>query len=602
MLKKNKHIVADWFFGGASRSPEQMVAAGVFSVNDYIYWDAERGVTVDGSNNITAVDDQGGTNKDLTGIASFYATLITDENGKKWMRFNESSLSAVLTNFATVASDYNFFIVFKYTGNSPAAEIGNFWSNASGNRFVLQGPNGAGVNPLTYTGVLPAITPGVGIGPVMQRVHTINWDYTEPTGKIYINGSQQGNSGSYTKMTYGPTAMRVGSDAGGSGTNNIKGDIAKIFFLKGTYSDAIKTELRTYFNNQYSTTLYKKSDFNSNGKSSITFDTETIIETGSGTFDYISFADIAIDSGNIINLVYRNGSDHNLTLDGSIIHRTDNADAGLTWNSGTVIVPARGGILITNPSITITSTGRMIVFFTKEVSPARESWLVYKDPGQPWSAEIRVTTDYPSPGMIDGPGKAIEISGTLYKPYYARLTGSGNRDGVIYKSVDDGLTWTLHATMYPATSADYEEPTIFNNGDNLIIGLLRSDPLGSTRWIYSTDEDVFATVNSWSAPTGTTIMPEAATSNGKNPAAISPSKTILCMGRNTADGRAIIYYSFNKSRTWAKVYADARTGKYMYGGVVWHPVISKFITVHSVEVSTPLTGPCALVCMRWNEL
>jgi hypothetical protein len=129
-----------------------------------------------------------------------------------------------------------------------------------------------------------------------------------------------------------------------------------------------------------------------------------------------------------------------------------------------------------------------------------------------------MTTDYNS-GQIGGPGNPIEISGTIYAPTYARPALTGNREGNLYKSTDNGLTWTSHAIMYTAITMDYEEPNIVNNGDGLCIALLRSDTQQWTRTIYSPIENMFSSRNSWNA----SLQVDAYQSIGKNGVCATPS-------------------------------------------------------------------------------
>lgn len=553
-----------------------------------IWWNAEVGLTVNGSNQITAVDDQGGTNKDLAGVASFLPTLFTDSNGKKWIRFNESSMSANLLNFSTGATDYLFTIVMRYNGLAPAAEIGNVFQNPSGDRFVIQAPPST-LLPLRHSSALPVLTGSC--GPVPTKVHIIQYDFTT-SSKTYVNGVQIA-SGAYTRQSYQPTNVRVGSSSV-SGTDNFLGDIAQLILIKGTHSELLKSEIRQYFDEIYNDTLYDRAAFLPNSKT-ISFEDETIFQVGSGINDYLAFPCLTIDSNNDLHLIYTKGPDHNVSTTQHIIYRTS-TDGGYTWSSEVTVVPS-SGILLTTGGICVVSTGRIIIGYHKVNSPVAQKYMIYSDDdGSTWSSEILVTNDYPDPGQISGPSNPFEYEGDLYWAMYGRTTGSGDRECVLYKSTDglDGEAWSKISVIQPAISQDYEEPEVIPNADGLFIALLRSDSQAFTRMVFSWDKGI-----TWS-----TVRQDVVNSIGFNGAAVSPLNGIFSFGRRATDNRTIIQYSANGGQNWTTRVADARTGANMYGKAVWHPVLDKFIGVYAAETTAPInyTGPTHLVCTRWDEI
>jgi hypothetical protein len=595
--------------GVVPRSPEQLVSAGLLSTTDYIYYDAERGVTVNGSNEVTSWANQSGiANKQMTGVASFLPDYVTDENGKRAVRFDESSMSWSYGSpaFASSATDYWICVVWRYRGDAPTspAEEQRFLAATANPRLIVRAPAAPSpALPLKYqaswvtaTGT-PAGSTTASSGPVMDRLHIVEYDYKSADLEVLINHVKVADGGAFTQIPW----SGAGNSGGENGNTNLDGDIYKLIIIKGGVSQAIKDELYNYFSSIYTTSLYKRSAFTPIGKS-ISFASETVIETGSGTLDYLAFPALAVGpTTNYMYLFYRRGSNHNNALDGYIAFRKS-TDDGTTWSVETTITAAHATDLITDPRCIVTSTGRVIVMYTKiigwvsGVAKPSQTWLKYSDDdGATWSSEIRMTTDYNS-GQIGGPGNPIEISGTIYAPTYARPALTGNREGNLYKSTDNGLTWTSHAIMYTAISMDYEEPNIVNNGDGLCIALLRSDSQQWTRSIYSPIENMFSSRNSWNA----TLQVDAFQSIGKNGVCATPSGLLVSTGRDVATGRTVVAYSANRGQDWTKAFMDARTGTYEYGQFQYHPTYAKIIAVYAVETVAGATTQ--LICSRWNEV
>ena len=340
--------------------------------------------------------------------------------------------------------------------------------------------------------------------------------------------------------------------------------------------------------NIYGLNLYKGIKFIDNGKS-VSIDVPTYdVEIGTGTFDYSFVPDLAIDSSGDLHLVYRKGSDHNTTLNGTIVYRKS-TDNGVTWSAESTVVPNDGAILLTNCSITYTSTGRLIVTYSKESGTTRTPYRRYSDDlGDTWSTEAIFSNEY-------GSGQWVSVTGAIEQV--------GKRNAVMFSSEDDGDTWTKFGDITPTpftftiggNDPDFEEPTLFRLKSGIWACLLRSDPSPFTGsyMIYSYD------LERWSWPK------KVSDSRGKNPVCVTPSGTIISVGRNAADWRTLLSYSTDGGKTWTSEYLDAITSAYMYAGVVWSHVINKAIVVYSYQTTggaTTTTGPCNIVCKHISEV
>lgn len=351
-------------------------------------------------------------------------------------------------------------------------------------------------------------------------------------------------------------------------------------------------------NTDYNLGVYKLPQFVSNGKT-IDIDSETLIQLGSGGLDYYLAPDLAVDASGGLHCVYANGNAHN-SEDSFIAYRksTSVTSEGVVWGSQVTLVPAIDSTITTNPSICVTNTGRILVHYGFHTTGLRQVWMLHSDDGgNNWSAVRRMTEDY-ALNQITGPCSPIVLEdNTILKSFYAtNEVPGGAREGVIYRSTDNGDTFTYYTTMYPNSSGNLEEPSLIRRSDNLFISLARSDPHDSTFMLCSQNG------KNWS------WRQEAYPSIGKNPLAISPNGTIITLGRYSVAGadlkRSIFAYSNDGGKTWVWDFLIADLSRYMYAGVVWHSGIGKFISVVSVEVdgSTPFVGPTKLMNIIFNEV
>lgn len=331
-----------WWMGGApARSPLEMAQAGIFATSDFIWWAAAD--QVGSSGNMATLANRGAGTFNLTPQASFEPQIFVDSYGKKWLRFNESRANFVLTNFSTIARDYYVIVVYKSKQTSiPVAEIGNLITNPSGNRLIIQIPPGVGSALETeYALFIGATSPAAfaPTGPVPDMVHTVAVDFSS-NPRLYVNNNLENTSATaYTQSSYGPTSGAVGSSTV-SGVDAIKADISDIFILRGTYTDAIKEELRRYFKvNGQPSFAFSKNSF-----TDVNVD-EEVIQTVSGVnFDFVGFGSFCIRRSN--GKYYRVmclSTGHNNDNEQIVVLQTS-TDKGVTWSEFIPIVTGIGSI------------------------------------------------------------------------------------------------------------------------------------------------------------------------------------------------------------------------------------------------------------------
>lgn len=254
------------------------------------------------------------------------------------------------------------------------------------------------------------------------------------------------------------------------------------------------------------------------------------------------------------------------------------------------------------PTLGITPTGRFLTFHTDFANSQglgdRQPFFRHSDSGlemEDFTTIAHLTTDYPSPGAVYGPGKAIRYQGVMLKPMYGRSTVTGNRGIFIYKSIDNGGSWSFHGTVIHEANpiADYEEPYLVPLPNGILRCTIKSETLDISLVSYSLNGGVH-----WSEPKF--LM----NSEGKNGIVCSPSNTLLAVGRKfpSTDWRIIYTSSPDMGNTWdTEAYADERTDMFMYAGGVWHPGRNKAIVAYGADENFP-TGPCKIIIKTFSEV
>lgn len=341
----------------------------------------------------------------------------------------------------------------------------------------------------------------------------------------------------------------------------------------------------------------------SNGKKFVPDDDSTDIQIappGGADVAYWAFPDLAIDINNNLYLIYQRAVSHAGGTDvGSGTYIQKSTDGGLTWGTAiyvndTNIDPVGG------PTIGVTETGRIIAFYSdfansQSLGLRQPFFTVSDNDAVSFTSLTHLTTDYPDPGAVYGPGKAIRHRGVMLKPMYGRSTASGNRGIFIYKSTDNGGSWVFHGTVIPEADSvsDYEEPYLAELPNGMLQCAIKSETLDISVVSYSLDGGVH-----WSA---TKFLMN---SEGKNGIVCSPSGTLLAVGRKfpNTDWRIIYTSSPDMGFTWdAEAYADGIINQYMYSGAVWHPGRGKAVVAYGSDTNFP-SGPCKIIIKTFSEV
>lgn len=367
---------------------------------------------------------------------------------------------------------------------------------------------------------------------------------------------------------------------------------------------------------KYSLGLKKlRPDFVSNGRS-VSIGIEKTVRVGSGGDNYFGWPDLSIDSNGHLHLVYIQGSTHNNATDQRLIYQRGVWNSGASqydWSSAITLVPdISDAYYLIDPAISITSTGRVIAFYGKESSPKSNNSLTahfkysddlvgISDPANAtWSAEQNFTNDIQY--MADASG-FIEKSGVLYRPMYGRIGGgTGNEYTRLYKSVDNGITWTFVANSSSGASGfSLGENNIIFRGDGLLLYFMR----GNVSAISGDTNPGNGMYLCWSVDNGVTVWPRPqfmVPMFSKNMPAKFPSGTMVIVGRKLTDGWTVWTYSNDGGGSFqTPVRIDARNGENEYAGTIYDPFRSHIVSVWAVETGTLALSPTSLFCQTFTE-
>lgn len=345
--------------------------------------------------------------------------------------------------------------------------------------------------------------------------------------------------------------------------------------------------------NKYNLPIKKRIPVTSNGKTIVLGEELEFIE-GSGTLDFNGFPILQENpvDGSLIASYARTTGHGAAWSDGAGQYGIISTDGGITWGTPFLLRASTNPALGTSYSTSnrfITPTGRMVfVGYTAGESGGRIPFSAINDDflNSTDYTFIKMNNDYDLGGyQLDCTGSYILYEGKHYQACYGRASSSGARHAMIYKNENNGdpNSWTkLSNISLPAGVGDYEEPGIAAFLNKIIVGILRSDALDRSDFVYSLDGGII-----WSRPQNIGYP-----SIGKNPVAISPNGTILTVGRDATTERIIYTWSNDYGKTWAAPqFASESTNYYTYAGLVWKD--GRFVCVWSGDENFP-SGPANL--------
>ena len=222
--------------------------------NELSLWlKADKGVTYDGSNNVSAWEDQSTNENDASASIGQQPVYVANSlNGKPILRFNGTGKKMSLTNNIG-GTEYTFFIVAKNndningsmflwtTDNSYGRYIGVIAApsyNASArNKFVLsENDIGSGMGTLAWSSKL--VNNNFFIGTAIQN----------GGGKAYANGSGSGSVNSIGSFSANNTFNLIGGYEFGY---ELDGDVAEIIAYNRVLSFEERQQIEAYLNQKY---------------------------------------------------------------------------------------------------------------------------------------------------------------------------------------------------------------------------------------------------------------------------------------------------------------------------------------------------------------
>ena len=257
--------------------------------------------------------------------------------------------------------------------------------------------------------------------------------------------------------------------------------------------------------------------------------------------NYTAFPGACKLSDGRLLLVWRHGTDHATSRDGSI-RASWSSDEGRTWTTPTTIVPyPGGGVDLRDPSVTQSADGSKVwlTYFkgTSSLAAAGCFLRTSTNGGATWSSESRIDPSHPYAAIC---APLVEVGSTLFATWYGR-TGSETRDSVwVARSTNGGSSWQTPTRVMngPSAGRDYQEPFMVSDGSALVLAFRwgTADSIGISR---STNAG-----SSWS--TGASAF----TGTGRPSLGYMSTGVVVCSFRRAADGAAVHRSSRDGGVNW----------------------------------------------------
>lgn len=298
-----------------------------------------------------------------------------------------------------------------------------------------------------------------------------------------------------------------------------------------------------------------------------------------------------------IHIAVRLGQGHNQTVNGNIYY-FKSTDGGVTVTGKTLVQAADSVLIITNPDIIRTPSGRLLITYMYE---GVDGWHSYSrasdDDGATWQDESPMRDYTGFTGQWASPGGFWTQGGRVFKMINYRDQGSGLGSCRVLEYTEATDSWSNFSTVLPAPSLQsFEEPGCCVGPNGAIYAAIRSDVATYQGGYLSVSLDGGRT---WPYPT------RIIESSGRNAIAISPSNTIMIAGRELSlePARQWIAWSFNNGLTWTEGFADEGTGNGQYGDIKWSDYYGCFFHVYASTVDGGDTygGPMHMIIKRWIE-
>lgn len=211
--------------------------------------------------------------------------------------------------------------------------------------------------------------------------------------------------------------------------------------------------------------------------------------------------------------VYRQGSSHFGPGDYGVIRARTSTDDGATWSAATTIA-SEASVDLRNVGGGVTSTGRLVVFFTRYQPDGSPTWLsmerIYSDDnGGTWSTSLPLDTGPYAWTIFSTYGAMITTdNGKLLMSWY------GNTASTYYclaaTSDDNGANWSAPIVVISGAAAGssnskYTEWCAVSLGAGAVLGLVRADNGTAFTQVISQDNGLtwtslgLTTFDTWSS-------------------------------------------------------------------------------------------------------
>lgn len=289
--------------------------------------------------------------------------------------------------------------------------------------------------------------------------------------------------------------------------------------------------------------------------------------TADGMYNGVSNSVIRIASGLLV--AYYKGTNH--TTPTSVGWKTS-SDNGLTWSAEQLNTPYYGGPFYWNnhvmPGGTLLSSG------TIDATITHKGYWLSTNGGVSWSAPVSFSTVFTTRGY--------KVGSVAYCAGEGASLIDGADSSFLWKSVDDGVTWTQVSEIRNAGEPAQTETGVCLMPNGNIIAVSRDDGADTNTYVhFSTDGGLtWGPVQDYTSQLGALALPQV----------INLGTVLMLTARQSNQFQVSMYLSYDNGVTWSsKIVLDTYSTSNINGGYTCPLVLdsTRVLVTYSADCTYP---------------